>query len=46
MVEDLLREAGMDEEQLEVVVDESVDELLRGDYESEIPESPEPEDAS
>lgn len=46
MDDDLVREADLDEEQLSVVVDESVDELLRGDYESDIPEPPETEDAS
>lgn len=39
-------EADLDEDELSVVVDESVDELLRGDYESDIPEPPEVDDSS
>lgn len=46
MDDELLDEASLDDEQLGVVVDESVDELLRGDYESDLPEPPEAEDAS
>lgn len=42
----LVDEADLDEEELSVVVDESVDELLRGDYESDIPEPPESVDTS
>lgn len=44
MDDDLVQGADLDEDELSVVVDESVDELLRGDYESDIPQPPQPDD--